>query len=302
MTKELTDVVIRDVTLRDGLQDEAPIPTSAKLEIFEALVSAGVTELEVASFVRPDRVPAMADAEAMCAATEGYDVVRWGLVLNEKGAERALEAGLTHLQYVISVSETHSQGNAGRSTDEAIEDLSKVCSLAGDRAQVELTLATAFGCPHEGPIPLDRVVELAAAGSVAGAGLINLADTIGTALPREISAAVINVRLGTRAEFGVHLHDTRGMGIMNAVAALEVGVAKIDGSVGALGGCPFAPGATGNLALEDLIHFFDATEVRTGVSVTGLITAAEKACSAVGRPVGSRVGVAGPRFAKTQDS
>ena len=145
------DVVLRDVTLRDGLQDEAPIATADKLAIYEALVAAGVIDLELTSFVRPDRVPAMADAEAMCAATDHDGAPRrWGLVLNVHGAQRALDAGLDHLQYVVSVSDTHSRHNAGASTDDAVAGLAAVVAEAAPRgATVEVTLATAFGCPYE---------------------------------------------------------------------------------------------------------------------------------------------------------
>lgn len=291
------DVVLRDVTLRDGLQDEDPIPTETKLAVFEALVAAGVRELELTSFVRPDRVPAMADAEALCAATAGHPVRRWGLVLNERGAERALAAGLRDLQFVVSVSDAHSERNAGRSTGAALDALAAVCDLAGESgATVEVTLATAFGCPYEQAVDPARVVDAARRGADAGVASIGLADTIGVAVPTEVRDLVVAVAGAVDVPVGVHLHDTRGLGVANALAALDAGVARIDGSVGALGGCPFAPGASGNLALEDLAHALGAMGVSTGVSVTGLVDAAVLACDAVGRPVGSHVGVAGPRF------
>lgn len=297
--------VLRDVTLRDGLQDEEPIGTDAKLAIYEALVAAGVRELELTSFVRPDRVPAMADAEALCAATaaDAGTITRWGLVLNPRGAERALAAGLRHLQFVVSVSDTHSLRNAGRTTDDAMDDLATVLALADPAgALVEVTLACSFGCPFEGPVPAERVTGLAHRAIEAGAASIGLADTIGAAIPSEVRRLVAGVggvvaAAGGAAEaVGVHLHDTRGLGVANALAAIEAGVDRVDGSVGALGGCPFAPGASGNLALEDLVHVLAADGVDTGVDVVGLVAAADAACRAVGRPVGSHVGVAGPRF------
>lgn len=298
MSGPAPEVVLRDVTLRDGLQDEAPVPTATKVALFEALVAAGIRELELTSFVRPDRVPAMADAEALCAATDGHAVRRWGLVLNERGAERALAAGLRDLQFVVSVSDTHSERNAGRSTEAALDALGAVCALAGAAdATVEVTLATAFGCPYEQRIPVDRVVGAAVRSAAAGVASIGLADTIGVAVPTEVRALVGAVAAAVDVPVGVHLHDTRGLGVANALAALDVGVTRIDGSVGALGGCPFAPGASGNLALEDLAHALEAMGVRTGVSVGGLVDAAVLACDAVGRPVASHVGVAGPRFA-----
>lgn len=292
------DVVLRDVTLRDGLQDEDPIPTTDKLAIFEALVAAGLRELELTSFVRPDRVPAMADAEALCASTDGHPVRRWGLVLNERGAERALAAGLRDLQFVVSVSDTHSARNAGRSTEAALDALDAVCAMAAAAgAHVEVTLATAFGCPYEHHVDAARVVSAARRGADAGVASIGLADTIGVAVPTEVRSLVAAVAGTVAAPVGVHLHDTRGLGIANALAAVDAGVSRVDGSVGGLGGCPFAPGASGNLALEDLAHALEAMGVSTGVSVTGLVDAARLACDAVGRPVASHVGVAGPRFA-----
>ncbi|MCB0966919.1 MAG: hydroxymethylglutaryl-CoA lyase [Ilumatobacter sp.] len=295
------DVVLRDVTLRDGLQDEAPIATADKLAIYEALVAAGVIDLELTSFVRPDRVPAMADAEAMCAATDHDGApTRWGLVLNLRGAQRALDAGLDHLQYVVSVSDTHSRHNAGASTDDAVAGLAAVVAEAAPRgATVEVTLATAFGCPYELQIDAGRVVEVATACTAAGATAIGLADTIGVAIPSEVAHLIDVVRPEVGVPIGVHLHDTRGLGIANALTAIEHGVRRVDGSVGGLGGCPFAPGASGNLALEDLAHALEASGVSTGVDLDALIAAAHVATDAVGRSVGSKVGVAGPRFAAT---
>ena len=287
------------MTLRDGLQDEDPIDTDAKLAIYEALVAAGIRDLELTSFVRSDRVPAMADAEAMCAATaaDANSVTRWGLVLNRRGAERALAAGLRHLQFVVSVSDTHSRHNAGRSTDETMDDLAAVVELvAAEGGVVEVTLACSFGCPYEGRVPVERVVECAARAAAAGVASIGLADTIGVAVPSEVTALVSAVGERVDVGLGVHLHDTRGLGVANALAAVAAGVDRLDGSVGALGGCPFAPGASGNVALEDLDHVLVAEGVSTGVDVEGLVVAAEVACAAVGREVGSHVGRAGPRF------
>ena len=240
-----SSVILRDVSLRDGLQDEDPIPTESKIAIFEALVTAGVRELELTSFVRPDRVPAMADADAMCAATADLaatnDVARWGLVLNRRGAERALAAGLTHLQYVVSISDAHSRHNAGASTDDALDGFEAAAQPALDAgATVEMTLSTAFGCPYEGRIDPERVIEIARRVVGAGATSVGLADTIGVAAPTEVASltsAVVAALDGSGASVGAHLH--------------------------------------------------------------GLGDAARLACDAVGRPVGSAVGVAGPRFATT---
>ncbi len=294
-------VSLRDVSLRDGLQDEAPISTDAKLAIFEALLAAGVRDLELTSFVRPDRVPAMADAEALCASTAqlaaDVDAIRWGLVLNGRGAERALAAGLRHLQYVVSVSDTHSRHNAGAGTDEALDEFTRFAAAAIDQgAVVEMTLATAMGCPFEHRVDPHRVAHVARRAVDAGASSIGLGDTIGVAVPTEVAVLVELVRSSVDVPIGVHLHDTRGLAIANGIAAIEHGAVRLDASVGGLGGCPFAPNASGNVPIEDLAHALDAMGVETGLSVTGLIEAALVACDAVGRPVASHVGLAGPRF------
>jgi hydroxymethylglutaryl-CoA lyase len=295
-------VVLRDVSLRDGLQDEQPVSTDVKVAIFEALVVAGIRDLELTSFVRPDRVPALADAEALCAATAEtavrHGVTRWGLVLNARGAERALAAGLDHLQYVVSVSDTHSRHNAGAGTDDAMAEFAAVAERArAAGAVVEITLATAMGCPFEQRVDPDRVVDLARRAVDAGASSIGLADTIGVAVPTEVALLLDRVVPVVDVGVGVHLHDTRGVAIANAVAALQHGARRLDASVGGLGGCPFAPNASGNVPIEDLAHALGAMGVATGASVELLVAAAETACGAVGREVGSHVGVAGPRFA-----
>ncbi len=294
-------ISIRDVTLRDGLQDERPVSTDEKLALFERLVRAGVSDLELTSFVRPDRVPAMADAEEMVRRTSGTPgVTRWGLVLNERGAIRALESGLSHLQYVISVSEEHQARNAGKEIQDSVRDLEHIVALTradSPATKIEVTLATAFGCPYAGPVPAGDVVTLARVVAGIGASGISLADTIGTAVPTEVAALVDQVRsLELGLPLGAHLHDTRGLGIANALAAIEAGVGRVDGTVGGLGGCPFAPGASGNLAVEDLAHGLEEMHIATGLDVLGLIDAANLACNMVGREVSSHVGIAGPRF------
>lgn len=294
-------VALRDVSLRDGLQDEKSIPTESKVAIFDALVAAGIRDVELTSFVRADRVPAMSDAEVICAATndlaDAAGVTRWGLVLNGRGAERALVAGLTHLQYVVSVSDAHSRHNAGAGTDQSMARFESLARTALDfGAVVEMTLATALGCPFEHEVDPARVGEIARRAVDAGASAIGLADTIGVAVPTEVARVVDLVRSMVDVPIGVHLHDTRGLAVANAIAALEHGAVRLDASVGGLGGCPFAPGASGNVPTEDLVHALDAMGVATGISVAGLIDAASVACEAVGRPVSSHVGVAGPRF------
>ena len=291
-------IVLRDVSLRDGLQDEDPIATSTKVALFEALVDAGVRELELTSFVRPDRVPALADAEAMCAATlpvaEAAGVTMWGLVLNGRGAERALAAGLTHLQYVVSVSDSHSRHNAGAGTDDALDEFDVFARRALDGgAVVEMTLATAFGCPFEHQVAPERVVAAARRAVDGGATSIGLADTIGVAVPTEVTILMDAVRNAVDVPIGAHLHDTRGLAIANAIAAIESGAVRLDGSVGGLGGCPFAPKATGNIATEDLVYLLERSGVRTGVDLDALIAASDWLGEQLGRPTPALVSKAG---------
>lgn len=290
-------VLLRDVTLRDGLQDEQPVATEDKIALFEALVRAGIRDLELTSFVRPDRVPSMADAAEMAAATAAHDdVKRWALVLNQRGVERALKSGLTHLQYVVGCSNEHSLRNAGRDRLAAMVEMEAIAASLPVDAQLEVTLSTAFGCPFEGPVPAAHVLEAAERALAAGAVGVSLADTIGTAIPSEVNALVCaTTALGNRP-VGVHLHDTRGLGVANALAAIDAGASRVDGTVGGLGGCPFAPGASGNMALEDLAHVLQESGVATGVDLDALVEAAELACRLVGRSVESHVGKAGPRF------
>ena len=286
---------LRDVTLRDGLQDETPIATEDKLAVFDALIGAGVRDLELTSFVRPDRVPALADAPELAAATTNAGVDRWALVLNQRGAQRAIEAGMDRLQFVVSVSSAHSEHNAGRTTDASLDALDSISADLPDGVLLEVTLATSFGCPYEGPVADAAVLTAAERAIAAGAAAVSLADTIGTAIPTEVRALVGHATsLGV--PIGVHLHDTRGLGIANALTAIECGADRVDGTVGGLGGCPFAPGASGNLALEDLVHVLEESGVDTGIDLDALIEAANLACGLVGRPVESHVGKAGPRF------
>jgi hydroxymethylglutaryl-CoA lyase len=236
----------------------------------------------------------------MVQATDGGGgPVRWGLVLNRRGAERALAAGLRHLQFVFSVSEAHNKENAGRTVEASIAELGQVVTVAHDAgASVEATLATAFGCPFTGPVPPEDVVAAAERVIAIDIDGVSVADTIGTAIPTEVTRVVEQVvdRAGDRP-VGVHLHDTRGLALANALAAIDAGAHRLDGSVGGLGGCPFAPGASGNIALEDLVHALDASGVDTGVDLDRLLAAAALACELVGRPLATHLGVAGPRFA-----
>ena len=295
----VVSVTVRDVTLRDGLQDERIVSTSDKLRLLEAIVDAGVRDVELTSFVRPDRVPAMADAAALVSAATSISGDHGGvricaLVPNRRGAMDAIAAGVRHLVFVVSVSDRHNRGNVGLSTDASMDALTNIIAAA-DGADVEIVLATALGCPYTGPVPPEDVLARAAQAAAAGVVGISIADTIGTAVPTEVRDLVTRVRTETSLPVGVHLHDTRGLGVANALAAIDAGATRIDGAVGGLGGCPFAPGASGNLALEDLIDCLTGMSIPTGIDPLRLVDAAALACSLVGKPVTSHVGVAGPR-------
>ena len=293
-------VRLRDVTLRDGLQDEQPISTEDKLTLLTLLLAAGVRDLELSSFARADRVPAMADADEFCTTVVAMDfpAVLWGLVLNLRGAQRAISAGIRHLQFVVSVSESHNYENVRRTVADSMAELAQIVELAHDAdGVVEITLATAFGCPFEGPVAPEAVLKIAEQALGLGLTRFTLADTIGTAVPNEVTDLVTAViRMAHPEEMGIHLHDTRGLAVANAFAAMEAGVDRIDGALGGLGGCPFAPGASGNLPLEDLVHALDAMKLSTGIDIGELLNAARFACQKVGRVPMSHIAAAGPRF------
>jgi hydroxymethylglutaryl-CoA lyase len=196
---------------------------------------------------------------------------------------------------VVSVSETHGRHNAGRGVDAALTELEAIVGGLPDGTLVEVTLATAFGCPYQGPTPVGDVLAAAERSLEAGAAGLSLADTIGTAIPSEVTNLVKQLK-GNGVPIGAHLHDTRGLGVANALAAIDAGADRVDGTVGGLGGCPFAPGASGNLALEDLVHVLEESGIDTGIDLEALLDVAHLACSLVGRDVDSHLAEAGPRF------
>lgn len=272
-------VEVVEVGPRDGLQSEPDIlPVAAKVELIARLVAAGVRRLEAASFVSPKRVPQMADAEAVLAALPRVAGVRYiGLVLNQRGLERALAAGVDEVGMALMASETFNLRNQGVSTRQSISDwqqIARAAQAAGVRAQV--TISTAFGCPFEGEVPPERVVEVAQRVAEAGPCEISLADTIGVAVPGQVRHLFELVR---RAVPGVglrcHFHNTRNTAIANCQAALDAGVTVFDAAVGGAGGCPFAPAATGNVATEDLLYLLHRSGRATGVSLEKMIEVAK---------------------------
>jgi len=286
-------IIIREVGARDGLQAEAPITVEQRLELLDALLIAGVTHLEVAAFVSPKAVPSMAGAAEVVAglgAPEG--VVRAALVPNVRGAEMALAAGIDELTVTISASAVYNERNVKMTIDESVEAIAAVCALAaGAGVPVDAVISCAFGSPYEGDIkPLD-IALLAKRLLASGAAAITLADTTGMATPRRIQ----DVLALTGTDVGLHLHETRGTGLVNAYAGLLAGVRRFDTSVGGLGGSPFAAGAAGNVATEELVALCDDLGVSTGIGIDELIEAALLVQGFVGHPVPSRVAKAGPR-------
>jgi hydroxymethylglutaryl-CoA lyase len=281
-------IAVREVGPRDGLQPEAPIAVAERLELIRALAAAGLRDIEVAAFVSPRAVPAMAGAAEVVRGLPRADgVTWWALVPNVKGAELALDAGVDHLTVTVSVSETYSVRNVGMST---AESMAAAVTIAGLTTTVDIVLSCAFGSPYEGEIPVRDVADLAGRCRDAGAS-VTLADTTGVATPRRIADVIELVG----ADVGLHLHDTRATALVNAYAAMELRVSRFDTAVGGLGGSPFAAGAGGNLATEELIHLCDDVGVSTGVNLERLLAASALAGGLLGRAVPSRLAAAGPR-------
>ncbi len=282
-----------DVGLRDGLQNEATdVATAGKLRLARALVDAGVREMEVTSFVRPDLVPRMADAEAVVAALPRRDDVAYvALVGNERGYERAAAAGVTHVTFVLCATEVFSERNVRRTIAKSIEELTSLARRGqADGIAVRAAIAVSFGCPFSGAVTAETVLELAKRCAATGITDLGIADTIGTANPRMVAERFALLREALPdIRFAAHFHDTRGMGLANVWAALGAGIGRFDASIAGLGGCPFAPGATGNIATEDTVHLLHEAGIQTGIDLDRLFAAADIAEELVGRPSAGRV-------------
>jgi hydroxymethylglutaryl-CoA lyase len=296
---ELPDEIsLREVGPRDGLQNEDPIPTDAKVSLVDALSQTGVSRIEAVSFVRPSAIPQMADADEVWSRIKRSPRVRYSaLVPNLRGAVRALDAGVTELEVVVSASETHNLKNVNRTTGESLDEIAAIIEMAHRRgATVQAIVSTAWGCPYEGDVPVERVVSVASRAVSDGADSASFGDTTGMATPtrvRDLVGAFRNANPDT--SLNLHFHNTRGTGLANVLAALELGVADFDASVGGLGGCPYAPGATGNIATEELVHMAEDMGIDTGISLDAMIEAAAEAEHAVGHTLPSQVLRAGPR-------
>ncbi|MGZ4796537.1 MAG: hydroxymethylglutaryl-CoA lyase [Acidimicrobiia bacterium] len=294
-----TAVEIGEVGPRDGLQNEATVPVADRIRLIDALSSTGLRRIEAVSFVSPAAIPPMAGAaEVMAGITRRPGVVYRALVPNVKGAELALAAGVDEIEIVVSASETHNRKNVKRSVAESVAAAAELTELAhAAGTPVEGIVSTAFGCPYEGDVPEDRVATVAAQLRDGGADRVSFGDTTGMATPRRVHSL-----LDALAEQGIvatdvalHFHNTRGTGLANVLAALERGVTRFDASIGGLGGCPYAPGATGNIVTEDLVHMLDDMDIETGVDLEALIDCAHLAQDIVGRELPGQVMRAGPR-------
>lgn len=293
-----SSVTVVEVGPRDGFQMERVfIPTATKVKLIQQLLAAGLTEIEVTSFVSPHVIPQLADATEVLGALERSEAVRyWALVPNVRGAERGLAAGAGGVHVVVCVSETYNQRNVGLSVDDSLRAVGEIVELAGGAIPVAVTLAATFGCPFEGQLPDERILTLVDRCVDAGVDQVGLADSVGLGHPVLVRRLVRAVRARhPELLLRMHLHDTRGLGLANAVAALELGVTRFDTAFGGLGGCPLVAGATGNVATEDFAHLCRDLEVTTGVSLDGVRAASRQMEQVLGRTLPSRVLRAGSR-------
>jgi hydroxymethylglutaryl-CoA lyase len=267
-------VEIVEVSPRDGLQSEdVVVDTDTKIELINRAVDAGARRIEVCSFVNPARVPQMADAEAVLAGLPARDDVTYiGLVLNRRGFDRAATAGMREINVVAVTTDTFGLRNQGATSDETVAVFEEIAPLAIDAGiRPTLTISTAFGCPYDGEVPVERVTGIVRRGAAAGAAEIALADTIGVAVPTDVTARIGAARAVLNgAALRAHFHNTRNTGIANAYAAVEADVDALDASLGGIGGCPFAPNATGNIPTEDLAFMLERMGIETGLDLARL--------------------------------
>jgi hydroxymethylglutaryl-CoA lyase len=302
MSDGLPDSVrIREVGPRDGFQNEPEvIPTSDKVRLIDRLARTGVKRLEATSFVRPDVIPQLADArEVLYEIDVPDDVAVSVLIPNERGLDHALELRdrFQEINVFLSASETHNRKNVNRSIEESLSGLETVLGRAREAGlRCEGVISVSFGCPYEGDVPEERVFSIAQRLRDAGAQEIGFGDTTGMANPRQVRGFFVHAReaLGDDVELTAHFHNTRGQGLANVLAALESGCESFESSFGELGGCPVPPGATGNIATEDLISMLHEMGVDTGIDLDALLAATRDVASVLGRPLGSHTLVAGP--------
>ncbi len=293
-------VRIREVGPRDGFQNEPEtISTADKVRLIEMLSATGLARIEVTSFVRPDVIPQLADAEEVLSSVERRDGVSFSVLIpNERGLERALRMRdrFDEINVFVSASETHNRRNVNRSIDDSLAGLERTLATARKEGlRCEGVISVSFGCPYEGEVPQERVFEIAARLAAAGCEEIGFGDTTGMANPRQVHGFFAAAREALpEVELTAHFHNTRGQGLANVLAALEEGVESFESSFGELGGCPVPPGATGNISTEDLVSMLEEMGVDTGVDLARLIEASAEAQRVLGRPLGAHVLTAGP--------
>ncbi|MEV4051875.1 hydroxymethylglutaryl-CoA lyase [Amycolatopsis sp. NPDC049688] len=286
----MTEVLLTEVVLRDGLQDESvTVPTHEKIRLARGLIDAGLRSLEVGSFVSARRVPQMADTGEVLRALPDVPAALHTLVFTERGARQAIDAGARSVRLVVSASDGHSVANAGVPTAAALDRLAGCASvLTAAGVAIEASVATAFVCPFDGDTAPDRTADVAARLGRLGARVLHLADTIGAARPGQLRTVVSAVRdAAPDVQLGLHLHNTYGRAAANAWEGLALGIRRFDAALGGLGGCPFAPGASGNVATDDLVDFFHREGVATGVDVEKLAELRDQIGLAVGHRLGS---------------
>jgi hydroxymethylglutaryl-CoA lyase len=291
-------VTICEVGTRDGFQIEPDfIPTEVKIEVVDLLSAAGLPRIEVTSFVHPKAVPQLRDAETVMARISRRPGTRYAaLVPNDKGAVRAIDAGVDAIHTVVSASESHNLANVNMTIAESLDKLRAVMEVA-TRAKVHVGcgISTSFGCPFEGDVPLTQLERVVRRLVDMGARAVGLADTTGMANPRQVSRVLEHLMPRfPGVEWTLHTHDTRAMAIPNILAAMQCGVGNFDASIGGLGGCPFAPGASGNVCTEDLVHCLHAMEIATGIDLDRLLTASRRVQEVVGRALPGQIVKAGP--------
>lgn len=293
-------VHVTEVVTRDGFQSEPGfVPTATKIALIEAFAACGVPRLEATSFVSPRAVPQLADAEEVIRGlARPRRATIAGLVPNARGAARALSAGIDELVPIVSASESHSRANANCSIAEALEHFTTVVETAAAAGvPVHGGIGVAFGCPFEGEVPAARVVELVDAMVRNGVRAFTLGDTTGMATPAVVARTCGAIRdAHPDVELTLHFHNTRGIGLVNVVAGLQLGIDRYESTSGGLGGCPFAPGATGNVCTEDLVYLVHELGIETGIDLDGLILLARRIEALVGRPLPGQVMRAGPRL------
>ena len=285
-------VTITEVGPRDGLQNEVRnLPTADKVRLIQQLAAAGCREIEVTSFVNPKAIPNLSDAAEVVAATTDLSLIRYALVPNTKGYERAHASGVEGVTLVLSATDTHNRKNLNRSTAESIDDLLPLYQRAqSDGLHTRVSISMVFGCPFEGNPGLDKIERLIETMADKGFRRFGLCDTIGIANPQQVQTWMTHLlNRFTELEFELHLHNTYGRGLANVMAGLQAGVTRFDSCVGGLGGCPYAPGATGNIATEDLIAMMEGVGIDTGIQLDGVLSTSDFLAEQLNKPLHSSI-------------